>query len=450
MSRNGEINTLRGNANWMNARQAIRVEYFGEKISRLSPICIPGNSDSATLDNTLELLYHTGRSLPLGMMMMVPEAWQNHKSMSDDKKAFYEFHSCLMEPWDGPALMPFTDGTFVGAILDRNGLRPARYTVTKDKQVVMASETGVLEYEPENILYKGRLQPGRMFLINLEEGRIVDDEEIKAEMCARHPYRKWLSENLNDLNHLPMPENPAAVDREDLLNQQQLFGYTLECLRIVLRPMAKDGKEAIGSMGVDTPLAVLSDKPQLVYNYFKQLFAQVTNPPLDAIREELVTSLVTNIGYEQDLFDETPEHGRQLKLHQPILTNFDLERIRQLDKPGLKTTTLKMFFDMDAGGNGLEANIKKLCEDCEQAVPDGATILILSDRGANEKNTPIPALLATSAVHHYLIRAGLRTRCGLVIETGEAREVPSLYHLDRIRCWGDQPLHRTCDPRTNE
>ena len=345
MCHNGEINTLRGNANWMNARQSqFESEYFGDKISKLFPVCIPGNSDSATLDNTLELLYHTGRSLPQGMMMMVPEAWQNHKTMEDEKKAFYEFHSCLMEPWDGPALMPFTDGTFVGAILDRNGLRPARYTVTKDQQVVMASETGVLDIAPENVASKGRLQPGRMFLINMEEGRIVDDEEIKSEICGRQPYRKWLNDNLTDLNKLPMPEVKPPVDKEDLLNQQQLFGYTLEDLRIVMKPMGADGKEAIGSMGVDTPLAVLSDKPQLMPNYFKQLFAQVTNPPLDAIREKLVTSLITNIGYEQDLFDEAPEHCRQLKLAQPILTNYNLERIRELDKPLLKAATVHMFW----------------------------------------------------------------------------------------------------------
>lgn len=431
---NGEINTLRGNANWMNARQYQFVsEHFGEKMNRIFPVCIPGNSDSAILDNTLELLYHTGRSLPHAMMMMVPEAWQNHKTMSDAKKAFYEYHSCLMEPWDGPALMPFTDGTFVGAILDRNGLRPARWTLTKDNQVVCASETGVLDIRPENVARKGRIQPGRMFLINIQEGRIVEDEEIKDDICGKHNYRQWLKENLTELEELPKPK-PSEVPRFDsLVTQQKLFGYTLEDLRIVMRPMASNGAEAIGSMGVDTPLAVLSDKPQLVYNYFKQLFAQVTNPPLDAIREELVTSLITNIGEERDLFQETPKHCRLLKLKQPILSDYDLEHIRQMDLPGLKAATLKMHFDLGKGGQGLREALARLCEDAVEAIADNCTVLILSDRGADAEHMPIPALLATGAVHHHLIREGLRIKCGLVVETAEAREV---HHMAALIGYG--------------
>ena len=431
---NGEINTLRGNANWMNARQYQFVsERFGDKMNRIFPVCIPGNSDSAILDNTLELLYHTGRSLPHAMMMMVPEAWQNHRTMDDAKKAFYEYHSCLMEPWDGPALMLFTDGTFVGAILDRNGLRPARWTLTKDNQVVCASETGVLDISPENVERKGRLQPGRMFLINIQEGRIVEDEEIKDDICGKHNYRQWLKENLVELEELPKPEPSEAPRYDSLVTQQKLFGYTLEDLRIVMRPMAADGAEAVGSMGVDTPLAVLSDKPQLVYNYFKQLFAQVTNPPLDAIREEMVTSLITNIGEERDLFQETPKHCRLLKLKQPILSDYDLEHIRQMDLPGLKAATLMMHFDLGKGGQGLREALDRLCEDAVQAIADNCTVLILSDRGTDAEHMPIPALLATGAVHHHLIREGLRIKCGLVVETAEAREV---HHMAALIGYG--------------
>ncbi|MFT5494921.1 MAG: glutamate synthase domain-containing protein 2/glutamate synthase domain-containing protein 1 [Kiritimatiellia bacterium] len=431
---NGEINTVRGNANWMNARQyQFASERFGDKIDRIFPVCIPGNSDSATLDNTLELLYHTGRSLPHAMMMMVPEAWQNHQTMADSKKAFYEYHSCLMEPWDGPALMPFTDGSFVGAILDRNGLRPARWTLTKDNLVVCASETGVLDIAPENVARKGRIQPGRMFLINIDEGRIVEDEEIKDTICSSHNYRQWLNENLLDLEELPKPGPSTAPRYDDLVVQQKLFGYTLEDLRIVLRPMAASGAEAIGSMGVDTPLAVLSEKPQLVYNYFKQLFAQVTNPPLDAIREELVTSLITNIGEERDLFQETPEHSRLLKLKQPILTDYDLEHIRQVNLPGLKSATIDIHFELGQGGQGLRDGLARICDEAGKAIADGCTILILSDRGAGKDQMAMPALLATGAVHHHLIQAGLRIKCGLVVETAEAREV---HHMATLIGYG--------------
>lgn len=421
---NGEINTVRGNANWMNARQGqFQSEIFGERIAKLSPICTPGNSDSATLDNTLELLYHTGRDLPKAMMMLVPEAWQNHMTMSDEKKAFYEYHSCMMEPWDGPALMPFSDGTFVGAILDRNGLRPARYLVTSDDQVVMASETGVVDIDPAKIVKKGRLEPGRMFLINLEEGRIIEDAEIKQTIANRKPYRSWLDQHMVSIHDLPPQIDPIPLRGPHLISQQKLFGYSLEDLRIVMKPMYEKGIEALGSMGVDIPISVLSDRPQLMYNYFKQLFAQVTNPPLDGIREEIVTSLITNIGRERDLFKETPEHALLLKLEQPILNSRNLERIRRSTQPGVKAATLKIQFDALKGGAAMEAAVDTLCQAAEAAVDNGNTILILSDRHLDPKQMPMPALLATAAVHHHLIRKGKRTQCGLIIETAEAREV---------------------------
>ncbi len=420
---NGEINTVRGNANWMNARQGqFQSEIIGDRMSKLSPICIPGNSDSATMDNTLELLYHTGRDLPKAMMMMVPEAWQNHMTMSDEKKAFYEYHSCMMEPWDGPALMPFSDGTFVGAILDRNGLRPARYLVTSDDQVVMASETGVVDIDPAKIVKKGRLEPGRMFLINLEEGRIVEDGEIKGALTTRKPYRQWLQDNMVTIHDLPAAPHEEPIVGDELITQQQLFGYSLEDLRIVMKPMFEKGIEALGSMGVDIPLAVLSDKPHLLYNYFRQLFAQVTNPPLDGIREEIVTSLITNVGMERDLFKETPEHAAMLKLEQPILTVSRLGRILASKKSAVQAVRIPMLFK---GGTGkeLDAALQSVCKKASKAVADGKTILVLSDRGAGKEKLPIPALLATSAVHHHLIREGTRTRVGLVVETAEAREV---------------------------
>lgn len=419
---NGEINTVRGNANWMNARQGqFHSEVFGDRMSKLAPICIPGNSDSATLDNTLELLYHTGRDLPKAMMMMVPEAWQNHLTMEQDKKDFYEYHSCMMEPWDGPALMPFTDGTFVGAILDRNGLRPARWLVTSGDQVVMASETGVVDIDPAKIVKKGRLEPGRMFLINLEEGRIVEDAEIKREITTSQPYGKWLEDKLVNIHDLPSVEKEAPMEGDELLTQQNLFGYTLEDKRIVLKPMVEKGIEALGSMGVDIPHAVLSDRPQLVYNYFKQLFAQVTNPPLDGIREEIVTSLITNLGMERDLFAETADHASMLKVEQPILTDNKLSRILASDHPAVKATRISMLFQGGAG-DALEVALTTICEAASKAVAEGYTILVLSDRGAGEEQLPVPALLATAAVHHHLIKEGNRTRSGIVVETAEARE----------------------------
>ncbi|MFH0908052.1 MAG: glutamate synthase large subunit [bacterium] len=421
---NGEINTLRGNVNWLTARQ--RVFYsplFGDDLRKLFPIATPGASDSAILDNAIELLYHSGRSLPHAVSMLIPEAWQNHATMSDEKKAFYQFHACLSEPWDGPASIPFSDGTCVGAVLDRNGLRPSRYTVTKDGFVIMGSETGVLEIDPANVAQKGRLQPGRMFLVDMSKGRIVEDEEIKHELATRQPYRTWLNKHLVMLDQLPPPRNPLPALSDKLTVLQNVFGYTLEDLRIVMAPMAKNGIEATGSMGVDVPLAILSDRPQLLYSYFKQLFAQVTNPPLDAIREELVTSMGTSIGQARNLLSETPEHCHQLKLPQPILTNEDMERIREIEDFGISSITLPALFDPAEGGTALESAMEGLCAAAESAILGGHEIIILSDRGAGRELAPIPALLACAGVHHHLIRTGLRQRCGLVIESGEPREV---------------------------
>jgi glutamate synthase (NADPH) large chain len=421
---NGEINTLRGNINWMKAREGLFAsDSFGDDMDKLFPILSEGASDSASLDNAIELLYHTGRSLPHAIMMLIPEAWQNHQTMSDAKKAFYEYHSCFMEPWDGPASIPFTDGSCIGAVLDRNGLRPSRYTVTKDGFVIMASETGVVEVDPVNVLRKGRLEPGRMFLVDMEAGRIVDDEEIKEQMAARAPYRQWLKDHLVHLNDLPEPRAAYAMERGELVRLQQLNGVTLEDLQILLEPMCEKAMEPTGSMGTDTPLAVLSDRSQLLYNYFKQLFAQVTNPPLDAIREELVTSLRTNLGAERDLFQETPEHCRQLSLDQPVLTNVNLEKIRRNEIPHLRTATLPILYPVADGGAGLERALEALCRQAVDAVDDGAALLILSDRGVTRDLAPIPTLLATGAVHHHLIRARKRTRCGLIIESAEPREV---------------------------
>jgi len=426
LSHNGEINTLRGNINWMHAREKqFASPLFGDDIKKIRPIIEANGSDSAMFDNCLELLVRTGRSLPHAVMMMIPEAWQNDPLMSDSKKAFYQYHSCMMEPWDGPASIAFTDGRRIGAVLDRNGLRPSRYWVTKDGLVVMASEAGVLDLPQDRIEFKGRLQPGRMFFVDTVEKRIVQDEEIKERFAARKPYRAWLNDNLVALEALPAaPTAPAISGFEayDLLKQQQAFGYTLEELKMILAPMAANGQEPVGSMGTDTPLAVLSDRSPLLFNYFKQLFAQVTNPPVDPIREEMVMSAETTIGAEQNLFDETPLHCRQLWLKRPVLTNEELERIKRLDQPGLRTITLSTLYPVAAGETGLRRALDELCGQASQALEQGYTILVLSDRGVNADWAPIPSLLATAAVHHHLIREGTRTRCGIVVESGEPRE----------------------------
>ena len=421
---NGEINTLRGNINWMVARQAMfSSPLFGNDMQKLFPIIAAGQSDTACIDNALELLLATGRSLPHCMMMLVPEAWGDHIEMAPENREFYEYHSCLMEPWDGPALLAFTDGVRVGAILDRNGLRPFRYMVTKYDLLVMASEVGVLDVPPEDVRFKARLQPGRMFLVDPSQGRIVHDEEIKEELARRQPYGKWLAENVVDLEELPVPPSVHHADYDTLLERQQAFGYSLEDLRIIMEPMALTGAEPVGSMGNDAPLAVLSDKPQPVFTYFKQLFAQVTNPPLDAIREELVTSTEAFIGSEQNLFEETPGHCHQLKLKEPIITNYELEKIRNVNVGRIRSITLSALFHIVEGEGELERALEELCRKASKAIEDGYSIIILSDRGVDAHNAPIPTLLATAAVHHHLIREGSRTRVGLVVESGEPREV---------------------------
>ncbi|PYV87422.1 MAG: glutamate synthase large subunit, partial [Acidobacteria bacterium] len=424
VAHNGEINTLRGNRNWMRARaRSLSSELFEEDLGKLFPILTETGSDSATIDNALEFLVASGRSLPHAIMMLIPEAWNKDIRMDPDKQGFYEYHACLMEPWDGPAAIAFTDGKRIGAVLDRNGLRPARYLVTKDGLVVMASEVGVLDIPNHQILYKGRLQPGKIFLVDTLEGRIIDDAELKAKITRQKPYRQWVEANKIDLHHLPEPPRVHHPDPQNLLVRQQAFGYTVEDLRLLMAPMAKDGEEAVGSMGTDTPLAVLSSRPQLVYNYFKQLFAQVTNPPIDSIREEMVMSLESYIGSEQNLLAETPKHCHMLKLPCPILTNVELEKVRHVSVGDFRAVTLPMLFPVSDGEEGLATAVESLCQRASEAVREGCSILILSDRGVDAQHAAIPSLLATSAVHHHLIREGTRTRVGLVVESGEAREV---------------------------
>ena len=424
IAHNGEINTLRGNINWMHAGQANFVsELFGSDIKKVLPVINTDGSDSAMFDNAVELLVMSGRELPHAMMMMIPEPWENHESMSPEKRAFYEYHSCLMEPWDGPASIAFTDGIRIGACLDRNGLRPSRYYVTKDDMVIMASEAGVLQVEPERVLQKGRLQPGRMFLVDTEQGRIVADEELKNKFAKAHPYQEWLDKYHVLLENLPEPAENTQFTRHKVLQQQQAFGYTFEDLRFILGPMANDGVQPLGSMGTDTPLAVLSNKPQLLYNYFKQLFAQVTNPPIDPIREEIITSTETMVGSRGGLLNPKPESCALIKLKQPILTNEELEKLRQVIRPGFKAETLPILFTAADGAKGLEGALEKLFADADEAVASGVNVLILSDRGVGMQQAPIPALLAVAGLHHHLIRHGTRGRVGLVLESGEPREV---------------------------
>ena len=421
LAHNGEINTLRGNLNWMHAREAMfESPLFGDDMAKVPPVMNPGDSDTASFDNALELLLMTGRELDHAMLMMIPEAWNQHETMPQEKKDFYEYHSALMEPWDGPAMIVSSDGSNICALLDRNGLRPFRYLVTTGDKLVMASETGVLDVPPGEVRLKGRLQPGRMFMVSLEQGRIIGDEELKHDLSNRQPYGQWLEENKVRLEGLPPAPAESAIRPDDLVRQQRAFGYSIEELRMLTAPMAESGYEAVGSMGNDAPLAVLSEQNQLLFNYFKQLFAQVTNPPLDAIREELVTSLEVFIGSEQNLFGETPLHCRQLKLHSPIIENEDVARIKSLDLPGLRATTLPTLFDPAVG---IKTALDGLRQRASQAVEEGYSIIVLSDRGVGHGRAPVPSLLATSAVHHHLIRERSRTRVGLVVETGEAREV---------------------------
>ncbi|MBI4455989.1 MAG: glutamate synthase large subunit [Acidobacteria bacterium] len=445
---NGEINTLRGNINWMHARESMfQSDLFGADMKKILPVIDPDGSDSAMFDNVLEMLVLTGRSLPHAVMMMIPEPWSGHESMSDEKKTFYEYHACLMEPWDGPASIAFTDGLRVGAVLDRNGLRPSRYYVTKDDLVIMASEVGVLDVPADRVLQKGRLQPGRMLLVDIEQGRIIADDELKHKIATEKPYRLWLRENLVSLEDLSDPPHIHEPDHETVRLRQLAFGYTTEDLKIIMAPMAAEGTEAVGSMGNDTPLAVLSDRPQLLYNYFKQLFAQVTNPPVDSTREELIMSMGTTIGPEQNLLYPTPESARQIKLRSPILINEELEKLRHLittdsgetnSRRRFKAVTLPTLFEVKEGGLGLERAMDELCHRASEAVATGHEIIVLSDRGLNQEWAPIPALLAVAGVHHHLIREGTRTHVGLVLESGEPREV---HHFSLLIGYGASAIN---------
>ncbi len=440
IAHNGEINTLRGNVNWMKARQALFAsEVFGDDIQKLIPVVNTDGSDSAMFDNVVEMLTLAGRELPHVMMMMIPEPWENHETMDAERRAFYEFHSCLIEPWDGPASMAFTDGIRIGACLDRNGLRPSRYYVTNDDMVIMASEAGVLPIAPERVKSKGRLQPGRMFLVDTQEGRIVADEELKRKYASAHPYQKWLNENHVLLENLPEPPEAAAPDHRKVLQRQQCFGYTFEDLRFILGPMANDGVQPLGSMGTDTPLAVLSNQTQLLYNYFKQLFAQVTNPPIDPIREEIITSTEIMLGSEGNILHPSPECCRMIKMKHPLLTNEELEKLRHIDRPGFKCVTLPILFSVAHGAKGLEKAMEKLFEAADKAIAEGVNILMLSDRAIDAQHAPIPALLAVSGLHHHLIRSGTRTRVGIILESAEPREVHHFALLIGYGCTAVNP-----------
>ncbi len=425
IAHNGEINTLRGNINWMRAREALfDSQLFGEDIKSILPVVNPNGSDSSMFDNTLELLILAGRSPAHAMMMMIPEPWSGNEGMDDSRRAFYQYHSCLMEPWDGPASIAFTDGVQMGAVLDRNGLRPSRYYVTKDDLVIMASEAGVLDIPPEDVVQKGRLQPGRMFLVDTQQGRIIEDEEIKREISSKHPYRQWLNEHLVHLGDLPdAPETPLP-DHKTLLQRQIAFGYTNEDERIILSPMARDGVEAVGSMGNDSALAVLSARPRLLYDYFKQLFAQVTNPPIDCIREEIIIGAETRLGSEGNLLNPQPSACRRVELKWPVLTNEEFAKLRRMNVPGLKVGVLPILFRVTRGEKGLAKSIEELCMMARRMIEEEEiNVIVLSDRGVNKDFAPVPSLLAIAGLHHYLIREGLRTRASLVLETGEAREV---------------------------
>jgi glutamate synthase (NADPH/NADH) large chain len=424
VAHNGEINTLRGNVNWMHARQSILASpLFGADIKKLFPIIVPSGSDSASFDNALELLFMAGRDLPHAMAMLIPEAWASNPHMHPGKRAFYEYHASLMEPWDGPAAIAFTDGRVIGATLDRNGLRPARYLITHDDLIVMSSEAGVLPVKPENVKKKGRLQPGKMLLVDTMAGRIVSDREIKERLYSRNPYAQWLAENQVTLEQLAEPPREHGTDHATILCRQRAFGYTDEDLRMILAHMAEKGEEPIGSMGTDTPLACLSDRPQPLFNYFKQLFAQVTNPPIDPIREEMVMSLISYIGNERNILDETPQHCHTLRLPEPILGNRSLEKLRRVSQGDFLATTLPTLFPVEDGEKGLERALDQLCRRASLAIKSGYSLLILSDRGIDEDYAPIPSLLALAAVHNHLVREETRSQVALIIESGEPREV---------------------------
>jgi glutamate synthase domain-containing protein 2/glutamate synthase domain-containing protein 1/glutamate synthase domain-containing protein 3 len=438
IAHNGEINTLRGNKNWMAARQAVMESpYFGKDLRRMLPIIMEGQSDSATFDSVLELLVMCGRSLPHAMMMMIPEAWSKNDLMDPDRRAFYEYHATMMEPWDGPAAVVFTDGNIIGATLDRNGLRPSRYVVTKDGLVVLSSEAGTFSVDAENVEKKGKLQPGRMFILDLKQGRIVEDEEVKKEIVTRKPYRKWVNDNMIKLSHLPQPDNIYNADFDTLHLRQRIFGYTKEDLFQVMLPMAINGQEATGSMGSDASLAVLSEKPQILFRYFKQLFAQVTNPPIDPIREELVMELTTYVGPEQNLLAETPLHAHRLELEHPLLSNSQLEKIRNIAKGHFKSITIPLLFNPGVRHN-MRERLDQICNEAVEAVKSGISLIILSDKGVDRSCAAIPSLLATSGVHHALLRAGLRTRTGIIVESGEPREV---HHFALLCSYGANAIN---------
>ena len=423
MCQNGEINTLRGNVSRMRVREEImKSDVFGPQIDKLFPIILPGKSDSASMDMVVELLTHTGRSLPEIMMMMIPEAWEKHKTMSKERKAFYEYNGCIMEPWDGPASVPFTDGDYIGALLDRNGLRPSRYTVTKSGKLIMSSEIGVVDVAPEDVKEHGRLEPGKMFLVDMNEGRIIEDEEIKSKIVSERPYQEWLDKTRLHLKDVPYSSETCPIESIDIKTRQRLFNYTFEDIQEVITPMALAGKEALGSMGTDTPLAVLSDRPQLISNYFKQLFAQVTNPPLDGIREEIVTDISLNLGKDRNIFSITERQCRKLRIQNPVISNADLEKIRSIDIESFKAETIEMLYSKSKGLNGLEDALDNIVIQVEKALEKKNNIIILSDRGISQELAPIPALLACSFVNHQLNRLRKRSYFDIIIESAEPRE----------------------------
>ncbi len=423
MCQNGEINTLRGNVSRMRVREEImKSDVFGPQIDKLFPIILPGKSDSASMDMVVELLTHTGRSLPEIMMMMIPEAWEKHKTMSKERKAFYEYNGCIMEPWDGPASVPFTDGDYIGALLDRNGLRPSRYTVTKSGSLIMSSEIGVVDVAPEDVKEHGRLEPGKMFLVDMNKGRIIEDEEIKSKIVSERPYQEWLDKTRLHLKDVPSTSKTCPIESIDIKTRQRLFNYTFEDIQEVITPMAQVGKEALGSMGIDTPLAVLSDRPQLISNYFKQLFAQVTNPPLDGIREEIVTDISLNLGKDRNIFSITNRQCRKLRIQNPVISNADLEKIRNINIESFKTETIEILYPKAKGLNGLEDALDAIIVQIEKALERKTNIIILSDRGVNQEFAPIPALLACSFVNHQLNRLRKRSYFDIIIESAEPRE----------------------------
>ena len=441
ISHNGEINTLRGNLNWMAAREALFDSPLFDEVNKITPVIDERGSDTACLDNALELLVRSGRPIAHAMMMLIPEAWSGHESMAAEKQAFYEYHSTAMEAWDGPASVAFTDGKTIGAVLDRNGLRPSRFYVTKDDLVIMASEVGVLPIAPERVLIKGRLQPGKMFLVNLEEGRIIDDTELKMSLTGAHPYAEWLKAHLHPLTEMAPAKAERSSTGDALLAQQMAFGYTIEDLKYIIGPMVNNGEESVGSMGTDTPVAVLSNWAQPLYHYFQQLFAQVTNPPLDAIREELVTSVATVIGPEGNLLDTALSDIHLVKLDSPVIDNEQMAQIKALkNDPHFRTAVLPILFPAAEGTGGLERAMDALFQAADDAIDGGTKVLVLSDRGVDAKRAPIPALLAVAGLHNHLVREKKRTQVGLVLETGEPREVHHFALLIGYGAGGGEPV----------